>query len=240
MFYDDNFFINNDHMMGICNGMIEQKLNLSWYCLAHEKTMKPERLAKARDAGLWFIEMGVESGSDRILKEIQKKTTAREVAEAATEAKRYGIRTKGNFIFGLPLESRETLQETIQFALDSDLSFIQQSFLTIWPGSPISNNWQRYGTGLTEWTQLGQYKITFLPHGLSAEDLMSASKQFFRRFYLRPKIIANVARTLTSPRGVKTAAMCSYVFMKTITRSSAPATQREELLPVVTLESAGS
>ena len=49
-----------------------------------------------------------------------------------------------------------------------------------------------------------------------------------------------VASTLTSPRGVKTAAMCSYVFMKTITRSSAPATQREELLPVVTLEGAGS
>ena len=237
MFYDDNFFINNDHMNGICTGMIEEKLDLSWYCLAHEKTMKPERLALARKAGLWFIEMGVESGSDRILKEIQKKTTARETAEAATEARRYGIKTKGNFIFGLPLETRETLEETIRFACESDLSFAQQSFLTIWPGSPISANWQRYGTGLTDWEQLGQYTITFVPHGLTAADLMNASKAFFRRFYLRPRIIAEVARTLTSPRGVRTAATCTYVFLKTITRSSAPATQRAETLqPTVPLE----
>lgn len=237
MFYDDNFFINHDHMMGICNGMIAERLDLSWYCLAHEKTMKPERLATARRAGLWFIEMGVESGSDRILREIQKKTSAREVAEAASEAKRHGIKTKGNFIFGLPLETRETLEETIRFACESDFSFAQQSFLTIWPGSPIAANWQRYGTGPSEWDQLGQYTITFVPHGLTAADLLAASKAFFRRFYLRPRIVAEVARTLTSPRGVRTAATCTYVFLKTITRSSTPARQRtEECLPTIPLE----
>lgn len=237
MFYDDNFFINREHMMSVCEGMIEQKLNLSWYCLAHEKTMKPDRLAKAREAGLWFIEMGVESGSDRILKEIQKKTTSQEVAEAATEAKKLGIRTKGNFIFGLPLETKETLQETIQFAVNSDFSYIQQSFLTIWPGSPISSNYQQYGSGITDWDQLGQYRVTFLPHGLKAEDLMSASKEFFRRFYLRPKIFAQVAQTLTSWRAIKATAMCTYIFVKTISRSSVAAEQRgNEILPIADLE----
>jgi anaerobic magnesium-protoporphyrin IX monomethyl ester cyclase len=240
MFYDDNFFINREHMMGVCDGMIEQKLDLTWYCLAHEKTMKPDRLARAREAGLWFIEMGVESGSDRILKEIQKKTTSREIAEAATEAKSFGIKTKGNFIFGLPLETRETLQETIDFAVHSDLSYVQQSFLTIWPGSPVSHNFQQYGAGATDWDQLGQYKVTFLPHGLTADDLLSASKEFFRRFYLRPRIMAEVARTLTSWHAMKSAAICSYVFMKTITRPSRGGEANERaVLPLTKLEVAG-
>lgn len=239
MFYDDNFFINNDHMMGICNGMIEQKLNLSWYCLAHEKTMKPDRLLKAKEAGLWFIEMGVESGSDRILKEIQKKTSSSEIAEAATEAKKVGIRTKGNFIFGLPLETKETLEETIQFAVNSDLSYIQQSFLTIWPGSPISANFEKYGSGLTEWDRLGHYKVTYVPHGVTADEMMAASKEFFRRFYLRPKIVAEVARTLTSWRAVKAAAICSYIFMKTITRASKSSELVQPVaLPIANLEGA--
>src|SRR5262249_51329934 len=162
-----NFFINEEHLNGICDGMLSEKLNLSWFCLAHEKTMKPHRLAKARAAGLWCIEMGAESGSDRILAEIKKKATAGDIAEAATAAKQAGVKTKGNFIFGLPLETRETLQETIDFAVNSDLSFIQQSFLTIWPGSPISCNYQQYGTGVTDWEQLGHYRVTFVPHGLT-------------------------------------------------------------------------
>src|SRR5262249_4326266 len=94
MFYDDNFFINEEHLNGICDGMLSEKLNLSWFCLAHEKTMKPHRLAKARAAGLWCIEMGAESGSDRILAEIKKKATAGDIAEAATAAKQAGVKTK--------------------------------------------------------------------------------------------------------------------------------------------------
>lgn len=241
MFYDDNFFINHDHLMGICDGMIEQGMNLSWYCLAHEKTMKPDRLARAREAGLWFIEMGVESGSDRILREIHKKTTTADIAEAATDARKLGIRTKGNFIFGLPLETRETLEETIRFAVESDLSFVQQSFMTVWPGSPISGNYRQYGSGLTDWDQLGHYKVTFVPHGLRAEDLMAASKEFFRRFYLRPRIVAEVARTLTSWRAVKAAAVCSYIFVKTIARPAAGGRQSmPAVLPAANVQGLGS
>ena len=61
-----------------------------------------------------------------------RRRRPRETAEAATEAKQHGIRTKGNFIFGLPLETKRDAAGNDPFAVDSDLSYIQQSFLTIW------------------------------------------------------------------------------------------------------------
>ena len=71
------------------------------------------------------------------LKTSESPPTRIEISEAAKSAHEAGLLTKGNFIFGFPNDTKETIEETIQFSLDIDIDFFQQSFLTIWPGCEI-------------------------------------------------------------------------------------------------------
>jgi radical SAM superfamily enzyme YgiQ (UPF0313 family) len=216
MILDDNFILNEKKLFQICDAIIKEKMDLSWYCMGHAKFMTSDRLKKIKEAGCWFIELGVESGCDRILRLLKKNVTKAEIASAVKRARDVGLKVKGNFIFGLPTETKETLEETIQFATSIDLSYFQQNFLTIWPGCELSSSPEQYGSFESDWNKLAHQRVTFIPCGLTAEDLIKASKDAFRRFYLRSKIIFEILTTLTSWRAFKSAVIAFLAFLKTI------------------------
>ena len=219
MILDDNFMLDKGKLFTICDTIREERMDLSWFCQGHVKFMTDDRLAKMRDAGCWFVEMGIESGCDRILKLIKKNTNKAEIAEAVRRAHKAGLKVKGNFIFGLPTETIESLEETTQFAASIDLSYFQQNFMTLWPGCEIARNAERYGHVETDWDRLSDKRITFIPSGLSAEDLLKASKAAFRRFYLRPRILFEILlQSLTSWRAAHNAIVAFVAFLKTMSR----------------------
>ena len=218
MILDDNFILDKKKLFRICDAIVEEKLDLSWYCMGHAKFMTADRLKKIKEAGCWFIEIGIESGCDRILRLLKKNTSKEEIAEAVKRAKSVGMKIKGNFIFGLPSETKESLEETIRFATAIDLSYFQQNFLTIWPGCELSENPAQYGAFENDWSKLAHQRVTFIPHGLTEEDLIKASKDAFRRFYLRPHIIIGILLSLTTFRAVKAIVISFLAFVKTIFR----------------------
>lgn len=221
MMLDDNFIFNKRKLFKICDTMIEEQMDLSWYCMGHAKVMTEDRLRKIREAGCWFIEMGIESGCDRILKEIKKNTTKAEIAKAVKRAREAGLKVKGNFIFGFPTETSESLEETIQFSTSIGLSYFQQNFLTLWPGCELAAHPEKYGRVETDWSKLAHQRVTFIPEGLSEPELTQASKDAFRRFYLRPKIIFEIlVECLRSWRAARSAMISFIVFLKTIFRKS--------------------
>ncbi len=219
MILDDNFILDRKKLFKICDTIIEEGMDLSWYCQGHAKFMTEDRLRKIREAGCWFIEIGIESGCDRILKLLKKNTTKSEVEKAVKRAREVGLKVKGNFIFGFPTETRDSLQETIQFATSIDISYFQQNFLTIWPGCELAKDPEQYGHVESDWSKLAHQRVTFIPHGLTEQDLIQASKDAFRRFYLRPKIIFEILlQSLTSWRAARNAMIAFMAFLKTIFR----------------------
>ena len=219
MVLDDNFLLDREKLFTICDTMISEGIDLSWYCIAHAKSMTPDRLHAIKKAGCWFVEMGIESGNDEILKRIRKKTDSQEIASAARAARKAGLMTKGNFIFGLPGETLRTLEETIQFALDIDIDFFQQSFLTAWPGCQIHSELYTLdgtGGGIESWGMLAHQRVTHVPEGMTEDELIKLSKQAFRRFYLRPKIMLRLLPLMMTPRGLKLGLLSLFVFLKTI------------------------
>jgi len=220
MILDDNFILDKKKLFKICDTIIEENIDLSWYCMGHSKFMTHDRLQKIKEAGCWFIEIGIESGCDRILRLLKKNTTKKEIAEAVKRAKDIGLKVKGNFIFGLPSETKESLTETVQFATDIALSHFQQNYLTIWPGCELSENPKRYGTFENDWDKLAHQRITFIPNNLTEKDLIRASKDAFRKFYLRPKIIFEILTDIKSKRAIKGVAIGLIVFLKTIFRKN--------------------
>jgi anaerobic magnesium-protoporphyrin IX monomethyl ester cyclase len=219
MFLDDNFLINRTKLFSICDAMVRDKMDFTWYCISHAEFITEDRVARIRDAGCWIMEVGIESGSERILRLLNRNTPKPEIAAAIKRARTAGIRVKGNFIFGLPTETKATLQESIGFALSTELSLFQQTFLTLWPGCELSVRASEYGETESDWEKLTHYQISFVPNGLSREDLLKASTEAFRRFYLRPRILVETIGTLTSWRSVKAAVKGFITFLKTAFRT---------------------
>jgi anaerobic magnesium-protoporphyrin IX monomethyl ester cyclase len=220
MILDDIFLLDKNKLSKICQAIIQEKLDLKWYCLSHIKFMTEERLKLVKDAGCWIMEVGIESGCERILRLLKRNTSKAEIAEAVRKAHEIGIRVKGNFIFGLPTETPESLEETIQFAKDIDISLFQQNFLTIFPGCELSEDAEKYGRVEKEWDNLSLWKITFVPFGLSEKELLKASKTAFRKFYLRPKIILGVLSFLRSCRALRSVLAAAKAFFLSLLRKS--------------------
>ena len=222
MIIDDNFLLDKNKLFDVCNRMKAERMDFSWYCMGHEKSMTDDILAKIREAGCWFIEIGIESGNDGILKRIKKGTTKADVEGAVKRAKKAGLKVKGNFIFGFPGETLETLEETAEFALDLKLDFFQQNFLTVWPGCEIAEELfetpQSVNLLEDDWGKLAHQRVTFVPAGLTKEQLVKASKSAFRRFYLRPRIVIGLIPRLASWRGLKFGLISFKVFLRTIFR----------------------
>lgn len=224
MILDDNFLLNRDKLFEICDTIINNRLDLTWYCMGHANTMTEDRLMKIKKAGCWFIELGIECGNDEMLKKIRKNTSKKEIKHAVSLAKHAGLKTKGNFIFGFPGDTVKTIEESIKFALDIKIDFFQQNFLTVWPGCEIysqtMNNSDSYAYYNSSWDTLAHQRITFIPKGMTNNELIKASKDAFRRFYLRPKVILALLPLVASKRGIKFLYKAFGVFLKTIFRKS--------------------
>jgi anaerobic magnesium-protoporphyrin IX monomethyl ester cyclase len=225
MFLDDNFILDRKKLFTVCDTIVAEQMDLSWYCMGHPRTLTEDRLTKIREAGCWFIELGIESGCDRILQLIKKNATKAQIAEGVRKARDAGLKVKGNFIFGFPTETLETLRETTEFAIRIGLSYFQQNFLTIWPGCELAEDAEKYGNVERDWQKLAHQRVTFTPNGLTRTDLVEASKRAFRRFYLRPTVMFEVlVFSLSSWRAMTNAVSALGVFLRTVSRKSSAET----------------
>ncbi|MFH1780773.1 MAG: radical SAM protein, partial [Candidatus Nealsonbacteria bacterium] len=93
-FFDDVFTMDKNRVLEICRLMSERNLNISWECEARANTIDEEMVLAMKKSGCEFIDLGIESGSDRILKNIKKNITVKQAIEAAKTIKKAGIGLK--------------------------------------------------------------------------------------------------------------------------------------------------
>lgn len=199
-FEDDTFVTFKKRLVEICNRLIDMKLDISWSCLGRVNQVDPEHLALMKRAGCWQISYGIESGSQKILDLIRKNVTLAQIRSALDVSSKAGILNKGFFIVGHPGETRDTLRETIDFALDLPLHDISATMLTPFPGTELHERAAEFGTFDADWSRMNLLNAVFVPHGLTEEDLLSAQKELLKSFYLRPRIVGNyTSRLLSNP-----------------------------------------
>ena len=138
--YDDEFFMNPKRDMEIIRYLGVK--GIVWRAFCHSRFMlRSKELAKeASMNGLKEVLIGIESGSKKILMNINKGTTPAENAEAIRLFHSHGVRVKGAFILGLPGESEETIRETEKFIDDCPCDDYDFSILVPLPGSKIYKN----------------------------------------------------------------------------------------------------
>lgn len=138
-FFDDTFTTNRQRVWDICQGLIEAKLDLSWFCEIRVDTVDKELLQKMKESGCYCVAFGVESGSQRILDEvIGKKISLQQVREVTRWCYELGIKTNPFFIFSHPEETEEDIEQTMEMMRNwpahSDISL---SLLHIYPGTRL-------------------------------------------------------------------------------------------------------
>ncbi|MEJ2747812.1 MAG: radical SAM protein [Anaerolineae bacterium] len=207
--YADLFTVNREQVMGLCQRMIDEKINIKWTCNSRVDYVDEEMLSLMGQAGCRLISWGIESGNEEILKKARKGADPAKAERALRWAKNAGIMNWGYFIIGLPGETEETIRDTIEFAKKLPLDIALFHVAAPYPGTPfffqvVENNWFRPGT---HWEQVDMDKGTVLDYeNLSAERLLYWQKRAFREWAFRPRPILTYLKMLTyDTRTFKTA-----------------------------------
>lgn len=199
MFDDDTFTIDKHRAIAISEHM--KRLKLTWSCNARAN-LDYDTLKKLRDNGLRLLLVGFESGNQEILNNIKKGIKLEVAREFVKNCHKLGITIHGTFIIGLPIETRETIEETIRFACELSPHTIQVSIAAPYPGTELYQQAQANGWFTNDALVASsgiQTSTLQYPH-LSSEEIENAVEQMYRRFYFRPKAILPIVREMLSDR----------------------------------------
>ncbi len=170
-------------------------LKFTWSCTSRVTT-DYETLKAMKDAGCRLVIVGYETGDAQILKNIKKGATI-EMAERFTrDCKKLGIVVHGDFIVGLPGETRDTLRNTIDFAKRLDCETIQVSIAHPYPGTEFYDHAARNGLlSIESMTDEGGHQLPKVIYpGLDRAELVEWTERFFGEYYFRPRVIWRVVR----------------------------------------------
>ncbi len=201
-FLDDTFTTSRRWVLEFCREVEGVGLpgRVSWSCLTRPDLVDPELLATMKHAGLSRIEFGIESGSPRVLQRLGKGIDLPRIRAAFRMARRAGLVTLGFAMINTPGETPGELEQTEREVLAIDPDFLQLSFCTPYPGTPLYDECR--GSGLLRTEDWGEYRFLRTPviHNpwLSPEQLRARHARILRRFYLRPRKAARLARLMAT------------------------------------------
>lgn len=142
-FWDELQFARKPWFEELCRQMIAEKLNLNWVFVTRATLVREKDiplLKFAREAGCVRVAVGIESGSDQILKTMNKKTSVQEMADALRRVRKAGIKATGSMLLGTPGENKNTVQSSIDFANEN---LLETSFYNLIP-LPGANVYEHY------------------------------------------------------------------------------------------------
>ena len=200
MIYDGTFIIDKERVEEICRLMIEEKLDLAWSCNGRIDLMSRDTLKLMKRAGCWSVAYGIESGSQEALDFMRKNIDLARAREVIAWTKDAGLLTKGYFMIGHLLETRESLRLTADFIQNSGLDLATISYYTPLPGTFDYGRAAEYGRFNNDWDSLSMHNIVFVPKGLDEKTLRRCRRNMVRRFYFRPGIIIRNLKLLLTPQ----------------------------------------
>jgi len=149
-FFDDVFTMDRVRVIEICKEIIKRNLNIYWWCEARANTIDAELVEWMKKSGCEHISMAIESGSNRILKNIKKAITVEQGIEAAKIIKKAGIKLKVFFMHGLPGETYEDIKKTVFLSryLEHKIGVDEatQSLTIVYPGTELEIIAKQFGT----------------------------------------------------------------------------------------------
>jgi anaerobic magnesium-protoporphyrin IX monomethyl ester cyclase len=208
---DDNFTFSKAHVLSLCKAIKSNNIKLKFGLPNGIRLdrLDDEILFEMYSCGFYFFSVGIESGSERILKKMHKALTIEKIESGLKLIRKYPFQVKGFFMLGYPSETVVDINETIKLSTMLDLD---QAFFSLFvpiPGTKAFTILEKTGEidiNTCDWDNFYTGKNSlppYIPETLSIKDLKRASKRAFMAFYFRPKIAFSVLRRINGLREIK-------------------------------------
>lgn len=176
----------------LCNEMIRRKLpeRCVWLSETRADRLDADTCRLMYEGGCRRVLMGIESGVDLLLGNVNKNLTTEKVRWGVENARKAGIQTVGLFMIGMPGETPEMTRETIEFAVDLDLDFAKFAITVPFPGSKLfEDQWQKT-LFRDDWENYTTFnpdpdRLIYHPEGYDPDRLIKMQSYALRRFYMR-------------------------------------------------------
>ncbi len=203
-FDDDTFTANLPRAREIAKKLAP--MGLTWSCNSRAN-LEYDTIKFMKDSGLRLFLVGYESGNDETLKRIKKGVTTDEMRRFTKSCHKAGVVIHGTFILGLPVETKETIEQTIRFAQELDVFSLQVSLAAPYPGTELyemarQNGWfvKKDKTDILHGDGLQQSTLEY--PGLNKDEIFEAVDRFYRTYYLRPGPILRIIKTMLEDKSV--------------------------------------
>lgn len=192
-FQDDSFSADKRFVRSLCEELAARKSTMPWMARVRVDELDYDMLAAMKKAGCVMLGLGVESGSQRIVEQMQKQYEPQPWRELCRKifgwTHQLGIGTNAYYVIGNPTETREDIEQTISLAIELNSDTIQVHFYTPYPGSVA---WDRHKDIIAKYdaTQMFHYATPmFTLANVSIEELVKLRSQFYRRYIFRPSFL---------------------------------------------------
>jgi radical SAM superfamily enzyme YgiQ (UPF0313 family) len=195
---DEMFVLNRKHVLAICDGIIARGYDLNIWAYSRIDTIKDGMLDKLKAAGFNWLALGIEAGAGRVRDSVDKSFDQEEVYKVIADVRSAGINVIGNYIFGLPEDDLETMQATLDLALDLNCEFANFYSAMAYPGSPLYDLAVRQNVPLPDcWTGYAQHSKDCLPlptHYLPAREVLRFRDEAFVKYYTSARYLDMIGR----------------------------------------------
>jgi len=216
-FFDESFTLDKQRAADICQRLINERLNVVWYCNTRVDCVDPDLLKLMRKAGCRGISYGVESGSQKILENSKKGQNIEQARKAILWTKAAGIKTYASFIVGLPGETWNTVKATLQFVKNTRPNGAQFNVAVPYPKTELyeiakTNGWI---TENLDWKAFYQHNSVMRTAQLSPSELDQARKLLYRSLYFNPAWVwENLKFIIRNPEDISVAIRYYYDSLK--------------------------
>jgi radical SAM superfamily enzyme YgiQ (UPF0313 family) len=201
-FIDPNFPFSIDFGFKFCRQLIRCGLHkkISWFTETRVDLINEDLLSIMKNSGLNLILFGFETGDKNMIGRVKKQTSLEQAKRVMRSAKKFKIHTVGLFVLGLPGETRESCQKTIEFAKELDCDIAKFNLAIPYPGSKFfeefyldKDNGFEDSEIFNPWYDWADRNFVpmYVPEGMKAQELIGLQRKAMFQFYLRPKVIIN-------------------------------------------------
>ena len=183
-FYDDALTLDRKRLVAICNEIIDRKIGLPWGCQTRVDHVSKEILALMKKANCNEVSFGVESGCQKILDTVKKKTTVEQNEKAIKWAKDEGLFVAVSAIIAYPGETKDTVKQTIDLLRRMEPDDAYLCIATPYPGTELRSMIESSGWKISnDWSLYDTMNPVVENPDFPAEELSKIRKEFYNSFY---------------------------------------------------------
>jgi len=227
---DEMFVLHPKHVLGICDAIIARGYDLNIWAYARVDTVREEMVDQLKRAGFHWLAFGIEAANERVRTDVQKGFGQDDIFRTIERVRVAGINVIGNYIFGLPEDDLDTMQQTLDLALELNCEFANFYSTMAYPGSALYELAMKEGWPLPErWSGYSQHAVDTLPlptKHLPASEVLRFRDHAFQVYFSSPRYLEMVERKFGPATVAHIRQMASYTLERQHAAGGVPSIER--------------